>query len=170
MKVEKGMKPLLVNAQMALAIQDGRKTVTRRAIKPMPGVSTPSYKKGDILWVREPARVIVEVTEELHFEYLSDGKQSVIEFPHRLMKDGYTPDWMAHGHGVPNGCIKEMARTFVRVTDVKVGYLHDIGDNYRAEGFETLEDFILTWDKVVPRGYRWDDNPPDFAYRFEEAG
>ena len=60
-----------------------------------------------------------------------------------------------------------MARTFARVADVEAEYLHDIGDDYRAEGFETLEDFIATWDKVAPWGYKWDDSPIVWVYRFE---
>lgn len=77
------MKPILFNTDMVRAILEGRKTVTRRVVKPQPDgqpvlmgedscwpgyfsiqgtekVIRPPYRPGDILWVRETWQAVYE--------------------------------------------------------------------------------------------------------------
>ena len=138
-------KQMIFNAEMAKAIQEGRKTETRQPIilpkdfnpeqlesyLKSSGTEIPfkqRYKVGQTYWIREPAKILLSFTEELHFTYLSDNHSTSIPMPKRLLDNGWAPSWMDRGRGVPNGCIREMARTFVEVVDVQVEYLQDISD------------------------------------------
>ena len=137
------MKPILFNTEMVRAILEGRKTVTRRVVKPQPldkpmcfhdpeeglnivchvaGMDVlynffPPYQPGDILWVRETWAKSMAGT----FMYRADDKAIMVE------------RWHPSIH-MP----KEAARLFLRVTDVRVERLQDITD-YRAEGIHPSE-------------------------------
>lgn len=144
------MKPILFNTEMARAILDGRKTVTRRLVKfkagqnpqwtgyvpdgpvlygsnNIPAVKAP-YHPGDVLYVRETWQ----------YAYDLDGNDRQIEGTGRYLyaADGPAPfncwvtpegeyrdtmPWRPSIH-MP----KEAARIFLRVTDVRAEKLHDI--------------------------------------------
>lgn len=83
------------------------------------------YSVGDILWVREPARVESFDGQNIHYWYCAsrDDMRS-LEVPERFKSK--LPKWIAQCQGVPNGCIKEMARIFLRVKEIRVEKLQDI--------------------------------------------
>lgn len=162
--------------------------------------SESQWKIGDVLLVREPAKTIRSVFREmdknvaLKYKYLSDGEVRWINLPERI-KNGSS--WFTERErGIPNGCIKEMARTFLIVTNVRVERLQDIEyEDTLAEGFPVgeyelkkekthlndthgevdyeedcaLEWFINLWDRTAPIGYKWEDNPCVFVYEFEKV-
>ena len=148
------MKPILFNTEMVKAILDGRKTQTRRVFSKtqlkyfdyaqklgeMSSLDNlhendfayilqfSQYKVGDILYVREPAKVVsppVETCKKLTFKYLADNKTTEI-----FLDDDfdYSKKWIQRCQGVPSGCLKEMARIFLKVTNVRVERLQDISD------------------------------------------
>ncbi|UXC28600.1 hypothetical protein N3114_11155 [Aliarcobacter butzleri] len=100
------------------------------------------YKVGDVLWVREPVKVTKACndTSKIEFEYLSDGTKKIIDIPNKYLDEydfiknncflaklnqlHYDKEYI----GVPNGCLKEMARIFIKVTNVRVERLQDISD------------------------------------------
>ena len=125
------MKPILFNTEMVRAILDGRKTVTRRVVKPQPEdrpvpmtkdsfwpgyfaiqgtekVVRLPYQPGDILWVRETWAEM-----PYGFVYRVDGDEP----------DGWDCDdrWRPSIH-MPRGA----ARIFLRVTGVRVERLQEI--------------------------------------------
>jgi len=162
------------------------------------------YQKGDIVWVREPVKVSHVGFDSFYFTatYLADGKEIKIDTPKRFVKYAIesdtlelikSPKWLDEGKGIPNGCIKEMARIFLKITDVRVERLQDIShEDILKEGVvvnthslekyrKTYEEFDLSvreaydlefeelWSKTAPEGYRWDDNPYVFIYEFERV-
>ena len=159
-----GMKPILFNTEMVRAILDGRKTVTRRAVKPQPKaalfpmpdsmcwpgcfanaeepmVYRPPYKSGDILYVRETWNG--DWCD--HYIYKADGGSAKAA--------GYTaePKWRPSIH-MP----KEAARLFLQVTDVRVERLQDIDyEGCKAEGI---------WDDYKTTSQKYHDNLANRAY------
>ncbi|MFK5938700.1 MAG: hypothetical protein QM497_09950 [Sulfurimonas sp.] len=159
------------------------------------------YQKGDIVWVREPAKILGYSYDMLmlNFKYIADNKIEFIETPDRFLPtpEKNAPKWIYKHQGIPNGCIKEMARIFLKITDVRVERLQDISyEDILKEGFpidsyemkNTLKlysndtngeiDFEedrasewwkIIWDKTAEKGYKWEDNPYVFVYEFERV-
>lgn len=165
------MKPILFNTEMALALLAGRKTQTRRVVKPQPAgdgsapepletrpgawnawgddnVLWPAYQPGDVLWVRETWST--RESDQCHAQ------------PRNGEKCPYESCELPDGHCFPKEYIykatdslpeyggkwrpsihmpKEAARLFLRVTDVRVERLQDI----------TVND--LQFEGIVPAGY-----------------
>jgi len=204
------MKNITMNAEMAKAILDGRKTQTRRTIKQSEAGNIKDiknglvvternyrvfketyeipldifiekiskYQKGDIICVMEPVKIDKCLANEIHYHYIADGKKAKIPIPKRFIKDGIVADWRVSCKGVLNGCIKEMARIFLKITDVRVERLHDItyGDMQKEGYIEVamnsisgLSLLIKLWNKTAPKGYKWEDNPYPFVYEFERV-
>lgn len=124
-------KPILFNTQMVRAILDGRKTCTRRIVKPQLtahyGVQCikPPYQPGDILYVRE--------TWSLRFDgekyfYRADKNTSREE---KRLLDYNDVKWRPSIH-MP----KEAARIWLNVTNVRVERLQEITEaQTEEEGF-----------------------------------
>lgn len=136
--------PILFNTEMVRAIMDGRKTVTRRIMKPQPTgkvthnigykidewgevkeIATTGkkyfsqfklpYQSGDILYVRETYKRNIDGYHGIDFGgYIYKADCAV------LFKDPYNP-WRPSIH-MP----KAAARIWLKVTDVRVERLQDI--------------------------------------------
>lgn len=182
--------PILFNMKMVRAILDGRKSCTRRIIKPQPqgyfevseeplyiydtdgkqGKITPPYQLGDILYVRE---TFIQAAAHI-FWYKADDKPW-------MSKDLL---WKPSIH-MP----KEAARIWLKVTDVRVERLQDItGLSVQKEGIEVdpnecaskfdfiSELFLLfqrLWDSTIKKSnlnhYGWDANPYVWVIEFERC-
>lgn len=185
------IKPILFNTEMVRAILDGRKSCTRRLVKPEPqgyfevseeplyiydtdgnqGKITPPYQPSDILYVRESY-------SELTFGYVYKADGENIDHLGNVIK------WHPSIH-MP----KEAARIWLRVTDVRVERLQEItGASIQKEGIEVDQkeyaskfDFISElfllfqrlWDSVVKKSdldrYGWDASPYVWVIEFERC-
>lgn len=189
------MKPILFNTERVRSILEGRKTVTRRAIRPQPEgrpirmtenscypgcyaiegtprVIRPPYQPVDILYVRETWNG--DWCD--HYIYKADGGSAKAA--------GYTaePKWRPSIH-MP----REAARLFLRVTGVRVERLKDIdGHGILKEGidngksnpamgtrWENMQSmaFAELWDNTVKpedrATYGWEANPWVWVIEFE---
>lgn len=127
------MKPILFSASMIRAILSGRKTQTRRIIKPQPEPlpKCPYGGIGTTLWVRETWRSALSETHQC-YAYRADLK-------YRCGKaipkgsENISP-WKPSIH-MP----KDAARIFLEISEVRVERLHDITeDDALDEGIEEL--------------------------------
>lgn len=164
------IKPILFNTEMVRAILDGRKTQTRRLVKPAQlrvlqskfrkdhpeiddktlilNTCVPPCRPGDILYVRETWLKLFYVDENgrTHYDkevfyYAADGEPDVTLYD----ADGFRLDiekftWHPSIH-MP----KEAARIFLLVKRVWVERLQDIdGAGQRAEGADSEHGFGAT--------------------------
>lgn len=136
--------------------------------------SRAKHKPGDILWLRERARLI-EASLQVDgwfgiFQYEADGaRTNFIRIPDRIKK-------MKVGNCCPNGCFKELARKFIKVNRVWYERIQDISwDDCKAEGISWItkpgegktfkSEFRRLWDSIYPGS--WDENIWTEAIEFE---
>lgn len=186
------MKPIIFSTPMVQAILAGKKSQTRRVIKPQPqyimckhpelgtwhdggegtnrytggygSIIAPKYAVNDVLWVRETWNG--DWCD--HVIYKADGGSAKAA--------GYSaePKWKPSIH-MP----KAVARLFLRVTDIRVEQIQDIsydnGDIW-AEGIPATHDrtaeinsFINLWESINGKrdGCSWQTNPWVWVYTFE---
>lgn len=184
-------RPIIFSTPMVQAILDGRKTQTRRIIKPQPdedcyylmelnsGILTINYNQGDknpkvkcpygqpgdLLWVRESFAKATDPDGDDLYYYKADRRHA----------DG---KWKPSIH-MP----KAAARIWLRVKDVRVERVQDIteGDaikegikpefDYLHNSYENLTpkcSFMTLWRKINGRE-SWDANPWVWVVEFERA-
>lgn len=182
--------PILFNTDMVRAILDGRKTVTRRVVKPQPqgyfevneeplyiydadfpqGRIMPPYQPGDILYVRET------------WNKCGDGYRYKADWEKDDIAD--ITKWRPSIH-----MSKEAARIWLKVTDIRAERLQDIdGKGILAEGvdngksnlvqgkrWESMQKmtFETLWNSTIKKSdivrYGWDANPWVWVIEFERC-
>ena len=205
------MKSMLCNTQVVQNILAGRQTQDRRPITPQPATASlakieqemkypdsnikSKYQPGDIIYVRERAKCIDihyhSRTSKLFkdtylFRYEADDSYSdMIELPYRIKH-------IEVGNCCSNGCFKELARIFLKVTKVRVERIQDISEaDAKEEGIISFLDqgrrwhrnyltgkyfygygkykdsFQSLWDSIYPGS--WERNDWVFVYDFEKC-
>jgi hypothetical protein len=168
------MNNMHYTADLAGSIQRGEKTQTRRIDKQLPSgvieVTTQfdeqgrcfvffdgkcfpiKHRLGEVLWVREPATVVGTYgdngIDSFKAQYLSDGKVSNFIDAERFLKGDEYPEWITYCEGIPNGCVREMARTFIRITNIRVERLNEISkEDAVKEGIEHFKSGFKSYGK-----------------------
>lgn len=193
------MKPILFNTYMVRSILDGRKTVTRRVVKARnteilgkskwakdpywfdviqtrngQKIATadkilPPYMRDDILYVRETWGY-----DKNNWIYKADFTSADLDRIASITR------WQSSIH-MP----KEVARIFLRVTDVRVERLQDITfADIRDEGLTSmcamvgdleiaLQEWRNLWESTIKKAdkplYGWDANPWVWVIEFERT-
>ena len=211
------MKPILFNTEMVKAILDGRKTQTRRVIplknndliftgfvvsstaKNREGYCAfgknkeqdlefikPKYKVGDVLYVKEKS-YFVDCDCYTPWQCSPQGWYATDEVSCSGIRCSVETIPSIHMR-------KEMARIFLKVTNVRVERLQNISDeDCLKDGIENVTNynpielhrkfdtfrfngccynsakyaFKNIWNSTAKDGYRWEDNPYVFVYEFE---
>lgn len=181
------MKPILFNTNMVKALLDGRKTVTRRVVKPQPIAEVRElYRKddtdiwrsygvdwwyefrapfipGDILWVREAWGTASDLLGSApgpvyRADYTGNELRELQEKHYRWHPSIHMP--------------REAARIFLRVTEMRAERLQDIDDaGVLDEGLEIGDPFDELWDRTLKPAdralYGWAANPWVWVIDFE---
>lgn len=170
------MKPILFNTEMVQAILEGRKTVTRRLIKPQPegrpqkmpknscypgGYGVPNssriiycpFEPGDILYVREAWAFIPCIDCGLYDHgacrsapMIYEDKEAISEGCFVYKEDYPEPERICWHPSIHMP--KQAARIFLRVTGVRPERLREmvLGD-VLMEGITETETYEGTWDR-----------------------
>jgi hypothetical protein len=175
-------KPILFNTDMARAILGGRKTQTRRPIKPQPTrddivcgrrntkPESAKYQVGDILYIKEPWRKFG--IDFPRYEYAASWDYSI--------RGKLIIPWCE-----PRKMPTSAARIFLRITSVSVERLQSISvDDICEEGLISasvnrgdykiaIQEFQILWDSIyrnIDGGiYSQSENPWVFVYKFERV-
>lgn len=188
-------KPMLFSGSMVRALIEGRKTQTRRVLKPQPefrggagdykdaeewgwededgyhvsvlDIVPNGYRIGDRLWVRETWSAQMD-----HGWTIADAR-SRMHNEHILYRaDGHdsSDGWWPSIH-MP----REFSRLTLTVTDVRVQRLQEISDDDAvaegcsgtAGGARPVHHFRHLWDGLNAKRAPWDSNPWVVALTFE---
>lgn len=191
--IETNERPILFSGAMVRAILDGKKTQTRRVVKPQPPADwvpspwpydgaawsdrrCPYGAPGDRLWVRETWAPISPDEErrpirECRIEYRADTSAAR---PGGWDEDTDDPEaarWRPSIH-MPRWA----SRLTLEVTGVRVERVQDISeDDARAEGVYPYADnprrfFQELWNSINgARGYGWNSNPWVWVVEFRRV-
>jgi len=156
-------KQILFSTPMVRAILEGRKTQTRRVIKPQPqrffevneeplylydvewnlGSIYPKYQPGDILWVRETWGVPISLAGDIIYKADFVDRKAPLADGEKWRPSIFMP--------------KEAARLWLEVKSARVERIDEASEaDALAEGVDTINKFIILWNKFNgKKGFLW---------------
>lgn len=186
-------RPILFKGEMVNAIIEGRKTQTRRIMKPQP-----ILENGLLRWVKFPLDICLDSHSDVVARYSPYGHKGDVLWVREcfsMTADGhvhYKATDMPVGQWKPSIHMpKYLSRITLEVTDVRVERIQDISDeDAKAEGVTPVDPngeglasyivkrtgnrhkpaFSMLWDDInEPRGYGWDANPWVWVVTFRKV-
>jgi hypothetical protein len=176
---------------MVQSILDGRKTQTRRVIKPQPEVSAEGYLMGE--WLKKPLAGLLlpklqDITIHCPFGKIGDRlwvRETFMRIESAYLKYGkiiYKADYISSktkdgspvGWKSPIFMSKLLSRITLEITNISVERLQDISDedavsegvdrtNTSISGYAS-ERYKRLWESINGKG-SWNDNP--YVWRIE---
>lgn len=191
-------KPILFNTDMVKAIQSGRKTVTRRLVKPKYKDNEYSYSIcrraldntiAYIAYTDEDGAMTRDMKPPYNVGDILYVRETWAKIPGASSKGGYAYKYKASDEGSYWDSVKgfkwrpsihmpkDAVRIWLKVTDVRVEKLQDMTiDDALHEGSDIsqgFKDFIGIWDATVSTKdinlYGWDANPWVWVVEFEKT-
>lgn len=177
--------PIIFSTDMVKAILDGRKTQTRRILRPQPylyikkwvwafrkgKLSTDGYwlehcpygQVGDRLWVRETWRTERRI-DSYSVGNVMDAPSFSLWYKTTSFGDGTVEfDQQKDGAGKWRPSIhmpRWASRITLEITGIRVERLQEIDYEYNKEGCKDWTSFVYLWDSLnAKRGYGWEVNP-----------
>ena len=184
-------KPILFSTPMVQAILEGRKTQTRRVIKPQPVIKLmdeTTCKFRIEKWEKFASGINVKL-KELGNSFLGIGGFCPYGQPGDLLwvrerfetdTDGLVKFYASNPEVINNSCYRKLtkwkpsihmpkavARIWLKIKDVRIEKLQDISyADAKAEGVEYPHDFYDLWFKIHGP-ISWDNNPWVWVVEFE---
>jgi len=186
------MKGILFKPDMIMAIVEGRKTVTRRVIKPQPIITGQfadyknittlienlgeyaRYQVGEVVYIKEAHRYIQNDGDPYGFgiQYKSDSQVKWWTDNGNLMDYPIDEKWRS-----PLFLKELFARYFIKIADVRAEMVQEITEeDAKEEGVTRPPNYSLTphyiewykwlWDKIN-KDYPFESNPYVFRYNFK---
>ena len=185
-------RPIIFSGPMVRAILDGKKTQTRRVLKPQPKnyiiqspddglfydaesinagklVKCPFGAIGDRLWVRETWQQTRPKRSGGRFT-LRTPQQGCGDLHYTASTETFDeepPKWRS-----PRFMPRWASRLTLEITDVRVQWLQGITlKDVAAEGVADVAEFIQLWDNLnYLRGHGWSSNPWVWVIAFRRSG
>ena len=187
------MKGILFKPDMHKAIREGRKTVTRRVIKPQPPVASlpvdlvgefsvlgkdyrARYQVGEVVYIKEAWYADNNDKGELY--YRADWAEDQVDYVVPKWKSPlFMPAWAARDFiqitGVRAERLQEISPGELCTTELEregIPYKNRFGIDFttRLERYVLLEDFKKLWDSIN-KEHPWASNPWVWRYEFKRV-
>lgn len=180
-------RPLIFSPQMVRAILDGKKTQTRRILRPQPNKRCVALPK---VFGEAPFFEAYDVWGNPVDDAFPRGKEDRVSHPPIYTNIGdiyWVRETWAHGANggfvykadsgsesqrlghcwrTPIHMPRNATRLFLTVTDIRLHRLQDISEaDAKAEGVADIKAFVRLWDEING-GKAWDANPWVYAISF----